>query len=107
MKFVFLYSAIGLGILLTTAADVFLKRSNGTNVQLIAIGLSLYALVALPVAFAFRLSTFGGLFLVWEGLYISGGLLTASIVFGEPLTTRRALALLLAILALVLSYDIH
>jgi multidrug transporter EmrE-like cation transporter len=105
MKFVLLCSATAVGIALTLAADVLLKTSVSGGTRLILAGMALYGLVAIPVAIAFRYSTFGGLFVVWEALYIVLGIFIASFTFHEPLSLRRIIALACILIALLLAYD--
>ena len=104
MKFITFVGLILVGIGLTTAADVFLKKSMFHDIRYLVAGILIYAMVGIPVALAFRLSSFGSLFLVWEGGTVVIGLVTALVYFGEPLSINRILALIFAVLALIFSY---
>ena len=90
------------GVILTVGADVLLKESGGKGGKLI-LGTIAYAATAIIVAIAFRMSGFGQLFILWEALTVIGGLLIASAIFREPLTSMRLLAAFLAIVAVLLS----
>lgn len=92
------------GVALTVLADVLLKKSGGQNVRFIVLGVILYALVAIPVTFAFRITEFGLLFIIWEAVTVALGLVISAVVFRETLTFQRSMAFLLTIAALILSY---
>jgi multidrug transporter EmrE-like cation transporter len=104
MRFALVPLLIVIGVTLTVLADVVLKKSGIQNLRLFLLGLALYAVVAFPVALAFRLSEFGSLFIAWEAATVVLGLVIASAVFKEALTIQRLLAALFAIAALALSY---
>ena len=104
MRFVFLTVLIILGVALTIAADVFLKKSSALDVRYLGIGALLYALVSLPVALAYREVSFNALFIIWEGVMIVLGLAVGTLGYGEALTTKTTVAALLAIASIVLVY---
>jgi len=92
------------GVILTVIADVFLKKSAAHNVGFWLLGLLLYAFVAIPVAFAFRMTGFGNLFLIWEAVTVVAGIIVATVLFEEAFTIQKFAALILVIAGLVLSY---
>ena len=104
MKFLLVSFLIIIGVGLTIAADIVLKKSNGADWKLIVLGVLLYGVIAVPVAFAFKFTEFGTLFLVWEAVAVIFGITIASVWYKEPFTIYRLLALVLALGALVLSY---
>lgn len=104
MRFAFLTVLIALGVTLTVAADVFLKKSSALDLRYLSTGALLYALVAIPVALAYREVSFSALFLIWEGVMILLGLAVGALVYGETITARTAIAALLAIISMLLVY---
>jgi multidrug transporter EmrE-like cation transporter len=92
------------GVPLTVLADIPLKKSAGQNICLFLLGAVLYALVAIPVTLAFRITDFGLLFIIWEAVTVAIGLGIATLVFREALTIQRSIAFFLTIVALILSY---
>ncbi len=96
--------AIILGIASSIMGDVYLKRSGFYDTRLLLLGILFYALGALPVAYAFNKMQFGIVFLIWEAFTVIVALIVASILFKEPLTTYKMVALLLAVGALCFSY---
>lgn len=104
MKILFVTALVAVGVVLTIVADIVLKRGGATDWRYLAAGVAIYGLIALPVAFAFKYTEFGQLFLVWEAVAVVLGVVTASLYFGEAFTIYRLGALLLALGALVLSY---
>jgi multidrug transporter EmrE-like cation transporter len=83
---------------------MLLKKSGGVDWRYIVLGFIAYGLVAIPVAFAFRNTEFGKLFLVWEVLAVILGMIVASFYYKEHFTVYRAVALILALAALYFSY---
>ncbi len=104
LKAIILTSMITVGVILTVVGDVFLKKSGGSNWWYIGIGVVTYALVAIPVAIAFKYTEFGKLFLIWESIVIIFGMALASWYFKEPFTSPKFVSLILALAALYFSY---
>jgi len=92
------------GVALTVLADVLLKKSAGQNARFFVLGVILYALVAIPVTLAFRITEFGPLFIIWEAVTVALGLVISAVVFRETMTIQRSVAFILTIAALILSY---
>jgi hypothetical protein len=104
MRFLYLALLIAAGTGLTALADVFLKKAPAFASVYTLAGALLYCSVAVPVVFAFRLTGFGALFIMWEAVYVLLGIVLASLLFAEPITFCRVLSLILALGALVLAY---
>jgi multidrug transporter EmrE-like cation transporter len=104
MKLFQLHIALLVGLGLTLAADVALKESTSGNLRLFSLGLLLYASVALPVAVAFRFAEFGTLFLMWEGLYVTSGVILGHLVFRESMNAAKIASLVFALMSLVMAY---
>lgn len=104
MKISWVTALIASGVGATVIADMFLKRGAPLNSRSVAIGAALYALVAIPVALAYREISFNALFIIWEGLTILVGLAIGILWFHEPMTTRTVIAALFAIAAMALMY---
>ena len=96
--------AILTGIFFSIVGDIFLKRSEFQNLELLGFGVLFYALGAIPVAFAFRKLQFGTVFLVWEAFSVIIALIIANVLFNEPLSIYKYIALFLAVGALCFSY---
>ena len=92
------------GIALSMAGDVFLKKSALTNYPILVIGILFYALGAIPVAIAFQKIGFGVVFLIWQAVTVIVALVIASLLFKESFTVYKAIALLFALGALYFSY---
>jgi multidrug transporter EmrE-like cation transporter len=93
------------GVALTMLGDVFLKRSDGwTSPGYLALGLLLYALGCLPVAFIFKKMQFGEVFVVWEALTVVLAMFVGHSVFGDPITRSKIAALALAVCAIALTF---
>lgn len=102
MKIIIAALLIGAGAGLTLLADIFLKKSDGFTWNYFLAGLALYALVAFPVAMAFKLVEFGSLFVIWEALYLILGLVVGSLLFGELFTLQKGIAAVLMLAAILL-----
>src|ERR1700733_2342292 len=100
MKILLVSFLVALGVCLTIVADIFLKKSNGTDWKFILIGILLYGAIGIPVAIAFKFTEFGTLFLAWEAAAVVLGIIVASIYYKEPFTVYRGAAFILALLAL-------
>jgi multidrug transporter EmrE-like cation transporter len=90
------------GVALTVSSDILLKESGGRGVKLL-VGTLIYGSTALIVAAAFRRSGFSQLFVLWESLTVVGGLIVGFFLFKEPVTTARALAVVFAVCAIILT----
>jgi len=98
-----LAALLSLGVSLTLAGDVFLKRSNGAqSVPNLLLGLLFYSLGCIPVIFIFRMVQFGQVFIAWEALTVVLAVLIGRAFFGEAITTSRLIAVMLVVGALVL-----
>lgn len=97
------FSLVVIGVSLTILADIFLKKSNFHHPGYFAVGILLYALVAAPVAMAFKMAEFGILFVIWELLAIISGTAVAIVIYKEALTPSKALALIFAVVAVLLT----
>jgi multidrug transporter EmrE-like cation transporter len=105
MKFASILGLMVVGVALTLAGDVFLKRSDGwSSPKYLALGLLFYLLGCLPVAFMFKEMQFANVFIIWEAMTIALAMLLGYSIFGEPITRNKAIALLLTIAAVVLTY---
>lgn len=104
MKIVYLLSLVAVGVAVSMLADYFLKKSGFYNFNLLAVGFILYGIAAFPVAAAFQFTQFGIVFLIWEAMTVTLALLMGMIIFKEPLTSLKAVALSLAILTITVSY---
>jgi multidrug transporter EmrE-like cation transporter len=100
---VILAMLIFVGVGLTVLADVFLKDSHFSRNGKLAMGVLIYGSTAIFVAGAFRVSTFGSVFTLWESATVIIGILVAASRYHEPLTATRILAVLFAIIAAFLS----
>lgn len=87
---------------MTLLADVLLKQSTLGDWRYLAAGFVAYGLVALPVAFAFRFTSFGGLFFAWEAATVIMGVGIATIFYHEPFSLSRMLAIAFAVAAMAL-----
>src|SRR5258708_196139 len=85
------------GALLTLIADVFLKKGGWHDWPYFTAGFLLYALVAIPVAFAFKYSEFVSLVLAWESFLVIISVATGIWYFKEPFTFYRFLSLAFAL----------
>jgi len=104
MKPFVLFLFVAIGVILATVADVFLKKSNLEHAPYLAVGIFLYAIGALPIAAAFRMTDFSMVFFVFEGVAILLGLALGVILFKEHLSLLKVAAFLSASLALMFSY---
>ena len=95
---------VALAVLVSTVADVYLKKSNLENYSYLTWGVLLYALAALPVAFAFRTIDFSVVFFIWEALAIILAVVFGIAIFGETLSWQKCAAFFFSALALVFSY---
>lgn len=95
---------VSLAVVLSTIADVFLKKSQMQNYSQISIGVLLYALGALPVAAAFKLIDFSLVFFIWEAVAIILGVTLGIIIFREDFSWFKFGAFFFAAISLVLSY---
>jgi len=92
------------GVSLTMVGDVFLKRSEIlTHPKLLIVGAAFYLAGCVPVALLFKNMDFTWVFIVWESLTVALALVVGSLLFREDLTANKMLALILAVLAVVLS----
>ncbi len=97
--------AVAIGVSLAALADVFLKKSGFHPGVGIVVGLVLYALVAFPVAYAFKYISFGSLFIIWEAADVFLGVILGTVLFHEALSLQRLVAMALALGAMWLGYQ--
>lgn len=95
---------IGAAVVLSTVADVLLKKSQLQNYSYIAIGVLLYALGALPVAAAFKVIDFSVVFFIWEAFAVILGLVLGIVLFKEGVSLLKFGAFFFALVSLALSY---
>ena len=99
-----LWAVITIGVILTLIGDIYLKRSNGLDRPMdLSLGILFYALGCVPVVFAFKRTQFGLVFIIWEAATVVLAIGIGRAMFGEALTLKKALAVLLAVGALVMS----
>jgi multidrug transporter EmrE-like cation transporter len=94
---------ISSGVALSMIGDVLLKQSAVANLVMLTGGIVFYASGAIPVAIAFKTVDFGSVFLVWEAVTVVAALVVARLLFNEPVTIQRLLALAFALTAIWLS----
>jgi hypothetical protein len=104
MRGFYLTLLITIGVGLTALADIFLKKAPNTLHWYTLAGALLYCSVAIPVVFAFRLTGFGALFIIWEAAYVIAGIVLGGVLFHESFTVARFFAVVFAISAAVLAY---
>ena len=105
MKFLHIFALLFVGVCITVLGDVFLKKSNGAqNLMPLLMGAVFYAVVAVPVAFAFKNSEFGIIFFLWEAMIIMVATMVSYFYFHESFTIFKTLALFSALVTIVLSY---
>lgn len=81
-----------------------MKKSNLDNFKYLGLGIFLYALVAIPVAAAFKFNQFGIVILLWQAIIISAGLIVGWFMFKEPITSLKVVTLVMAIATIGLGY---
>lgn len=102
-----IFNIIGLifmGVSLSMIADYFLKVSNFSNYRYLAVGALFYASAAIPVAAVFRTAQFGVVFIIWEAMVVSLALVMGAVLFKEPMTGLKFVALLFAFATIILGY---
>lgn len=104
MKFLYSFLLITLGVGFSMIADVFLKKSNASNIKFLILGFIFYGLATVPVAFAFKFIQFGPVFLIWEAITVISALTIASLIFNESMTVYKSVALVFAIAAIFFAY---
>lgn len=104
MKFLSSFLLIICGVGFSMIADIFLKKSETTNIKFLILGFIFYGLAAVPVAFAFKYLQFGPVFMVWEAVTIISALTIAHFLFGEPLTSYKFMALIFSVVAIFFAY---
>ena len=106
LKLLWITGTVIIGVGTTMVADVLLKQhALMEDWRYLLSGAVLYGAVAFPVAYALRLTSFGGLFLIWESATVVAGVTIASLLYHEPLTVQRMLAVILVIAAILLAAD--
>ena len=103
MKSLYIALTIGVGVVATVFADVLLKQGVFGDWRYLIAGWAMYGAVAVPVAYALRLTSFGGLFLAWEAATVVVGVAVATAFYHEPLTFARLSAVVLAVGAIALA----
>ena len=88
------------GVGLSVGADILLKKSAASGAKYFLIGLALYALAAAPVALAYRITTFGRVFLFWEAVNAAMCICCAVFVFKEHFGLRELVAFSLIAIAI-------
>lgn len=104
MKLIQTIAFLVIGVGITLLGDIFLKKSDFINLKYLGLGMLLYALVAIPVAAAFKFNQFGIIILMWEAIIVCIGLVVGLLVFKEPISTLKILTLIMAVITIVLSY---
>src|SRR6185369_354289 len=92
------------GAFLTLVADVFLKKGGWHDWRYFTVGLVLYGLAAIPVAFAFKYSGFVSLVLAWESFLVIISVIAGSWYFQESFTFYRFISLVFALGAIIFAY---
>lgn len=95
---------VALAVIVSTIADVYLKKFNADNPTYLLWGVLLYASAAFPVALAFRIIDFSVMFFIWEALAIILGVVLGIAIFDETISWQKSAALIFSVLALVFSY---
>lgn len=104
MKPIIAIISVALAVLLSTVADVYLKKSHLTNFRYLIIGIILYAVAALPIALAFKIVDFSLVFFLWEAFAILLGVILGIIIFKENFSIFKTLACTTALISLLFSY---
>lgn len=93
-----------IGVLLTLAGDVFIKKSGiWGNPRFLFIGAVFYLGGCIPVALLFRELDFTWVFILWESVTVVLAVLVGRILFGENLSVAKLCAVALAVIAVLLS----
>lgn len=90
------------GVSLSVAADILLKKSVSGSWAQFFLGFGLYACAAIPVTLAYRFTTFGRVFLLWEAINVVLCILTAKFIFKEGFGFREISALIFIAAAIFL-----
>jgi multidrug transporter EmrE-like cation transporter len=104
MKFILVATLTIAGAVLTVIADILLKKGGAHDWRYLTAGIVIYALVAIPVAFAFKYSEFGSLVIAWEAVLLVLSMIVSVWIFNESFTVYRLLAIILAFGAIILAY---
>ena len=104
MKFLLPIFLVAVAVVISTIADILLKKSQLQNHSLVLLGAVLYAVAALPVAAAFKLIDFSLVFFIWEAVAIILGLVLGIVMFKESFSVLKFSAFVFALTSLVLSY---
>jgi|GEM_PF-3480212 len=104
MKFLLPIFFVAVAVVISTIADVFLKKSQLQNHLFILLGVVLYAIAALPVAAAFKLIDFSVVFFIWEAVAIILALILGTAIFKESFSALKFSAFVFALISLVFSY---
>ena len=93
-----------LGVSVSTIADILLKKSDGTNWWYIIVGVILYGLPAIPLAFVFNKLDFVVVFIIWQALSMILAVIFSIFMFHETMTLSRVLSVVFAVVAIYFSY---
>lgn len=104
MKIFIAIISVAVAVLLSTFADIYLKKSHFSNYKYFIIGAILYAVGAIPVALAFKIVDFSLVFFIWEAFAILLGLVLGIMLFKENLSVLKILAFSTALISLLFSY---
>lgn len=104
MKFFYAVLAVTIAVVISSIADIYLKKSHLTNLNYIIIGTILYAIAAPAVAVGFKIVDFSIVFFIWEAVAIVLGISLGVIFFKEELSIMKIAAFSFSIVALIFSY---
>lgn len=80
--------------------DVLLKKGGAWS---LALGAALFFVTAFPTWKAYQFATFSSLTILWQSCYLVEGLIVGVCVFGDKITWSKAVAVVLALAAIMLT----
>ena len=90
-------------VVFSIVGDFHLKKAANQHFWIISpsfiYGLIIYASCSILAVISFKRMEFGTLAIVWSALSLAISVLSSVVVFDEPLTIRRSIALFLVLLA--------
>lgn len=92
-----------LWVVLASIADIRFKAANGHFTLDFWIGLACYASTALLALWTFNRQTWGWIVLLWNCVSLGLCMLLSVVLYHEPFTTRRLIASLLLLGAILLA----
>lgn len=104
MKFILALTTITVAVIISSVADVFLKKSELTHLSYIILGTVLYAAAAPIIAISFKAVDFSLVFFIWEAVAIVTGITLGIIFFKENLSLYKFAAFFFSFVALYFSY---